>query len=204
MRWLRARVARRRLRGDDGVALVELAFVAPVLILLSMGIWEFAQAWQTNLKVQSAVRSAGRTASSLGTDRLADYYALQAAQSGLSGVTIQTVVIFKSTTADGAVPSACLQGPANSPGTDVSGVCNAYTASDVSTLTSSNFSGTTSCDSTAPDRFWCPLGRDDSLTNSEYLGVYVQAFHRYVSNWFPGTGITIKQTAVFKIEPNVN
>ncbi|CAN5517777.1 hypothetical protein BH20ACT2_BH20ACT2_22650 [soil metagenome] len=50
----------RRRRGDDGAALVELAFAIPVLIALVMGIIEFGWWFTQDLDVRHAAREAAR------------------------------------------------------------------------------------------------------------------------------------------------
>ncbi len=196
--------ATRRWRRDDGVAIVEFAIVAPLLLLLAMGIWEFSMGWASNLKVQTGVRAGARTISSLGKDRNADYFGLKALNASLSdfkAADIKRVVIFKADSTNGAVPPACI----NASNTGVSGVCNVYKGSQVKNINANQglYTGTTSCSTGSPDQLWCPTTRDDTQANSTYVGVYAEVYSKYASSWFPGGGITIKQTAVFRIEPKV-
>jgi Flp pilus assembly protein TadG len=57
-RWLRQRPR----FGDKGQALVEFALVAPILILLVVGIFEFARAWQAFQVLTDAAREGARNA----------------------------------------------------------------------------------------------------------------------------------------------
>lgn len=43
--------------GTDGAAAVELAVVAPTLILMIMGAWDFGRAFQENARLESAARA---------------------------------------------------------------------------------------------------------------------------------------------------
>ncbi len=50
----------RRLRSDDGQALVEFALVAPILLFLILGLVEFARAWNAQQVLTDAAREALR------------------------------------------------------------------------------------------------------------------------------------------------
>lgn len=52
----------RRARSDEGVALVEFAFIAPILFLLIFGIIEFGWAFYQRLDVRHGAREASRLA----------------------------------------------------------------------------------------------------------------------------------------------
>lgn len=62
LRELRGRVLRHR---DRGAVAVEAAIVAPILLLLVIGIVEFGYAYKDQLTITSAVRSGARIASSM-------------------------------------------------------------------------------------------------------------------------------------------
>ena len=46
--------------GDRGAALIEAALVLPILLLLTMGIWSTARAWNVNNTLEHAAREAAR------------------------------------------------------------------------------------------------------------------------------------------------
>jgi Flp pilus assembly protein TadG len=52
----------RTMRRDEGQSLVEFALVVPVLLLLVLGIFQFAPVWNENLSLNAAARAAARTA----------------------------------------------------------------------------------------------------------------------------------------------
>jgi len=193
---------RRRLQsrcGDRGAAMVEMAIILPFLVSLVMGTVEFGEGWQANLRVQSATRSAGRTGSSLSTNRQADYFMLQTLKAGLTKFTsaeVRRIVIYKATSANGEPTATCKAG------TSVTDVCNTYTGTQMNTLTAANFSGTT-CAVGSPDYAWCPDDRIDTQSGADQLGVWVEVFYTYRTKYFPGSGITMHQYVVMRIEPKV-
>lgn len=91
---------------ERGAALVEMAFVLPVLILLIFGSLEFGLLFKERLTIASAASSAGRTGATMGTRPEADFRILQALEAGLydqvdAGVLI-SVDIFKADEVTGA------------------------------------------------------------------------------------------------------
>jgi hypothetical protein len=120
---------------------------------------------------------------------------------------VQKIVVFKSTTADGRVPSSCI---AATP----SGTCNVLTGAQLKALTLSSFNLVISTDSSvAPTGTgclntnaatlvgWCPNNRSNNQdTGSDYYGVYIEL--KYPRK-FPvfGRSITVTRTAVMRLEP---
>lgn len=200
------RLRARRRAGDRGAALVEMILITPILVMMAMGILEFGLAWRDSITVSSSLRAAARVGSNAGNDRLADYNTLLALQSAIASIPnaqITKVVIYKSTDADGVVPPNCTT---SATGINSGGVqCNVYTGAQLASLSTANF-GTTgsSCSTTAWDYYWCPLGRQSQQSaGADYMGVWIQVSHPYVTRLFPGSGITIKDKAVMRLEPSV-
>jgi hypothetical protein len=57
----------------------------------------------------------------------------------------------------------------------------------------------------SPDRHWCPAGRVDQRSGNggagpDYVGVYIQARHAWVTKMF-GSTTTIRDQSVIQIEP---
>jgi hypothetical protein len=180
--------------------MIEMVLIVPFLFSLIMGIFEFGEGWQANLRVQSATRSAGRTGSSLTTDRKADYFMLQTLKAGLtkfSSAEVQRIVIYKANPlGDGQPTTACKNGIASTAHS-----CNVYSGSQMNTLTATNFSSVNCVGGL--DQYWCPTGRVATQANADYLGVWVQVFYDYRTNFFPGDGITMRQQVVMRLEPKV-
>ncbi len=192
--------ARGRRRRDAGVVLVEFALVVNMLLGMGLGIYEFGFAWRTSAAVTSGARSAARTGSSLATDDFADYQALSSIRADLeaSGLldNLLLVVVYKSTTADGAVPASCKTN------VSTSALCDVYTGAQVRAMVESDFSTTTGCMSGMIVANYCPYVRNSIMATADYLGVWVNVQHDYQTGLF-GSGIQIKRNAVMRIEPRV-
>ena len=193
--------ARRRARGEDGAAMVELAICATLLIVIAFGIIEFGNAWNRKLEVETSSRAGARVGSSLGNDRTADQGLLQATVSVLNDIglsNVSYVVVYKSTTADGTRQGTC----ASSPPVAAAGLCNVYTGAQLQNLGTLNF--TTACTGntgTAVDHNWCPTGRQNvQSSGADYLGVYVQANYVTVTGLFKSP-FYLASRAVMRLEP---
>lgn len=197
------RLRARKRAGERGAALVEMILFTPILTMIAIGILEFGLAWRDSITVASTLRAGARVGSNAGNDRLADYntlLAMQAAITSIPNAQIIKVVIFRSTTTDGAVPANCTTST-----TGISGVCNVYTAAQLASISSTSFgtSGST-CSGSSPDAMWCPLGRNVAqASGADYFGVWIRVSHPYVTRMFPGSGITIDDSAVMRLEPSV-
>jgi Flp pilus assembly protein TadG len=193
---------------ERGSVLVEAVLGFPLLALLMIGTLEFGMAWRDSTTVATALRTGARTAASLGNSGSADYYALQSLKAGLSGIpagSITRIIIYNANSTNPqnpAPPTACLSMAAPG-GQSTSGAqCNVYTAASL-TLPSTSFSTTAtgSCPASAVDRYFCPLTRDVSQASvTDYLGIYIQVRHDFVSRMF-GTSLTIKDKLIVQLEP---
>ena len=199
---------RRRLRDENGdrqrgAALVEFVLIAPVLVLITAAIFEYGLAFRDSMTLSNSLRSGARVGSNAGRERQADYTLLKSVEAALTEVQnshIVRLIVYKVTTADSAVPASCL---AVSGSGGVNGVCNVYLASDLARPLS-DYGGTTSCSGTAPDRYWCPTTRQNSQAlGADYLGVWMEIRYTYVTHVLPGTGITIRDRAVMRLEPRL-
>lgn len=197
------RLRARRRRGERGAALVEMILFTPILVMIAIGILEFGLAWRDSITVASTTRAGARVGSNAGNDRMADYntlLAVQAAVASIPNAQINKVIIYKSTTTDGVVPTACTSATGG-----VNGSCNVYTGAQLAALSSTQFgtSGST-CSASSPDASWCPLGRQSQqAVGADYLGVWISVSHPYVTRIFPGGGLTITDHAVMRLEPSI-
>ena len=136
--------------------MIEFAFVLPLLALFAFGAIELGLAWSGRLTVQTAVRAGVRVGSAPGTVATADQVLLLstgAALNDLGLANVNYVVVFKSTTTDGAVPTACLTGTPHS----VSGSCNAYTGAQLPQVVAGTSPGSWfGCGVGSLDLSWCP------------------------------------------------
>lgn len=196
------RVARlvHRVRSERGAALVEFAIILPLFVVLAFGTIEFGAAWSNKLKVETAARAGARVGSNLGDARLADWGLLQSVRAALTEIgldNVDYVVVYKASATNGAVPAACK----SSPPTAQTNLCNVYTGAQLGSLTPADFGGTSTCANNAPDRFWCPLNREDvQHLGTDYLGVWILADSPTVTDLF-GSPLNLSASAVMRLEP---
>lgn len=85
----------RRVRSERGAALIEAAITIPILLLISVGIFEFGRAYQTWQVLTNAAREGARIAVITGTtdvqvqERVRDYMI----SGGLPDATVEDVVV---------------------------------------------------------------------------------------------------------------
>lgn len=201
---LRAR-ARRRARGQRGAVLVEVVLILPLLMLISLAVFDLGLGWKASMTVTNAARAGARVASNLGISSTADKSALSSIAASLGTIPlaeIDVIVIYRATTADGDVPAACLTGSTRATGGSASSQCNVYTGAEAfAASTATTFTG--NCASSR-DRFWCPSTRGNSqaaTTGPDYLGVYVRINHATKTKAF-GSTMVVKDRAIMRIEPN--
>lgn len=186
---------------DRGAVLVEFALVAPVLVLLMLGVFEFGNAWRQVGAAERLVQQAGRTVSSQANSRFADYETLRAidtATTNLRGFEVTRVVIYRAVTANGQVPSSCLS-------SSHSGLCNRYVGAILSSASMGAFPGGSStnptCAGGSADAAWCPVNRDRTSTTPDRVGVHVTFKYTPITGLLPGPNVEIKRHAVYQLEP---
>ncbi len=201
-----------RFRGDDGAVLVEFALVAPLLLVLVFGLIDYGRMLNDDNTLTRTVQSAARTGAGQGTDRFADYNIVQSIEASLAtldGSTIERVVVFKSTTADGVVPAACrdlaIVDNLNAKGVSTGGVrCNIYSKAQIefrgNLLT--RFPSTSGCVG-GWDAAWCPTtrSRGTDLTDPDFLGVYVKLKTTALTGIVGLPTQTLSSTSVFRLDP---
>ena len=179
---------------DRGAILVETAIVLPMLLVLISGVIEIGLLVGDHQAAVSASRSGARMISSAGNDRLADHMALQAMAGPLSDYAAADIIrltVYRAET-DGSMPSGCEVAP-------VPGRCNHYFHADLF-RPAGDFSGTTSCGSSAPDVDWCPTSRENRLASSpDWVGVRVELRHRSSVPFV--TDQIVTDTTIMRIEP---
>jgi TadE-like protein len=199
---------RRRLRDQHGnrqrgAAMVEFVLIAPVLVLITAAIFEFGLAFRDSMTLSNALRSGARVGSNAGRERQADYTILKSVEAAMTEfptAQVERVIVYKAATTNSEPPANCL---AITGSGGITGSCNVYQGSDMARPLS-DFGGTTSCSGTAPDRYWCPITRQNQQAlGADYLGVWMQIRYQYVTKVFPGTGITIRDHAVMRLEPRL-
>jgi hypothetical protein len=200
---LAARLRSRRGRNERGVALVEAAFIFPVLALLVFGSLEFGLLFKDYLTVANMSRAGARIGAADGSTQVTDYDILQAVKASGNAVpsaSIKAIVVFKASAGTSSLPNVTCETAS------VTNVCNFYTSADF-TRPKTDFNCVKSPlgSGTGPDRFWYPCGRVDTQSGNsgagpDYVGVYVRYDHKWMTGLF-GSTKTISDTTVMRIEP---
>lgn len=179
-------------RADAGVVLVETAVALIFLGVLLIGITEYGFAWRQTTVVEKTVQQSARVAGNLANESLADYEALQAFRSLLGSsknLTVDYVIVYKSTTADGALPDPDCTTASQT------GVCNRYVAADLVRP-----AGDFGCGGSKPDSAWCPTTRvRDRTPTPDYVGVQARLTYQGITGSVGS--ITIVRRGVYAIEP---
>lgn len=192
------RFVRRRIDSEHGVAMVEFAFVLPLLALLVVGMVEMGFAFREKLQVDNGVQTAARTGSTLGQAEDADLHILESLDQSFAKL---------ANNGDGQVLQAQVY-RVNADGSPDNTAINTYTYQYDPNPSVCNW---TPCPSTeAGHPFWKPSQRDTTLDGGlDSLGVKVYYGHQ----WILGTGYILsdvscsipancwRETAVMRLEP---
>jgi hypothetical protein len=187
----------RKENGERGASLLEFALVAPVLLLLTFGAFEYGMFFKDYLTVSNTTRAGARVGSAAGSSADADYQILQAVKAAATALpggsnSIQQISIYRSTAAGGGPTSTC---QTTSSAADR---CNVYTAAAFAQPLSSF-----GCGAGSIDAVWCPTTREDSqAVGPDYIGVWVRTTHGFVTKLF-GPSKTITDHVVMRIEPKM-
>jgi len=180
-----------RRNGERGAAMVEMAILAPVLVLLVFGAIEMGLAFKDRHTISSAANSAGRTGATAGQDAGADFAILQAVEAGFGSQVDPNVVIHVD------IYSAGIDGS--------KGVYNRYT-----------YDGNTACSwlpCPDPANFvgygnpsgWAPAARDTTLDADglDTLGIEIQYSHVWITNILGLGPQTWTEHAQVRLEPDL-
>ncbi len=193
-------------RGERGAAFLEAAIITPLFFTLIFGIFEFGLLFRDSLTTTNAGKQGARSASVSGQRPDADYLILRSIEHGLQAMgtdELELIVVFRASGPDDVVPPSCLVSSQldAGPGTLA---CNRYTpahlALDIDDSAGDDV-GNFRCSTTAVDRYWCPADRETSISGGvEYVGVYVETSHSYITGLFGG-GTTLTETTILRLEP---
>jgi hypothetical protein len=193
-----------RERRDRGATFVEFALVLPFLLLLGLGTVEMGMGFVAHDRVETASAQAARLAAVSGSRVEADRDVLMALKTSLPAeelANLDRVVIFKPSSAQGAVPSGCIK-PAGDSSQTGNASCNTYTGATVRSVTSTSMTGFGG-GVTAADRFWAPSTRKDTLAGPpDYVGVWIRTTHESITGAFFGD-LTMTRVSIFRIQPDL-
>lgn len=181
-------------RDEDGAALVEMAFVLPVLFILIFGALEFGMVFKERLTIASAASSAGRTGATMGTRAEADIRILEALEAGLydqvDSSVIVTVEIFRAHAVSGAKT-----GDVNSYDYKPADPVCKWTPCPDPAVGGWSYGGT-----------WTPDTRDTTLDPGggglDVLGVDVKYHHTPVTNVLSYLDRDFSERALVRLEPD--
>ena len=186
-------------RGERGAVLVEFSFIASILLVLLLGVFEIGGLWGSHQTVTHASRSGARVGSQLGDQGEADVEILLAIQAALGPLAddVSRIVVYEAD-ANGNMPSACVGAVAGYSG---GSNCNVYDATSLANLSTAGWWGSgTSCGTA--DANWCaPTDRDSSQASATYLGIEVEIEHTYLTKFFGGGTTTISDSTIMRTEP---
>ncbi|MGZ4760001.1 MAG: TadE/TadG family type IV pilus assembly protein [Acidimicrobiales bacterium] len=186
---------RRRFHGDDGSIIAESALLVPFFVLLLFGMLEFGGAFRDYLTLSNAASTGARQAGIQGNAASADWNIILAVKDAANAMPlsqITRIAIFKAATPTAGLPANC----------DTGGVagCNSYDAATVASVKTTATMPASWANCTGPDSYYCPTGRSVSASNPDYLGVWVQIVHPWITGLF-GKSITMTQTSIIRLEP---
>ncbi len=192
---------RTRGRGDRGGVLTEAAVLTPVLLLIVFAAFDLGLAYHDFVATSDAVRSAGRSASVLGDNAMADHDVLQDIGEDLEGaigVDVERVVIWLADGPNDTMPLTC---SVALPGAGTTDACNVYGPQHFDD-DEDQFGCVATVDApTPPDRFWCPTDRVTSIeAGSDYLGIQIDAVRPYVTGLF-GASTDFSASTIVRLEP---
>lgn len=182
---------------ERGAAMVEMAIVAPLMILLVFSILEYGLLFQEKLTIASAASSAARTGATMGTRAEADFAILQALEAGLYDQVDASVIIkadiFRADPVTGAK----------------TGVLNRYTY--MTANVGCKWSPCPDPDAGPPtygipSAWGDPAGRDTELDPGggglDVLGVEITYHHSAVTGFIPGVERDFSERALVRLEPS--
>lgn len=191
--------------GEQGATILEFALVLPFLLLVGLGTVEMGLGWVATDRAQTATAQGARLAAVSGSRVESDRDILLALQASLQAAqlaNLDRVVIFKPSSAQGAVPAGCVKTPGDTSQAGVSASCNTYVGATVRSATATSmtqFGGGAS----ALDRYWSPATRKDTLAGPpDYIGVWIRTTHENVTGSFFGD-LTLTKVSIFRIQPDL-
>ena len=193
---------RRRFHGDDGSIIAESALLVPFFVLLLFGMLEFGGAFRDYLTLSNGVTTGARQAAIQGNNASADWNIILAVKDAMRAMPqsqIKRIVIFQAASATATLdPTKCKVA------SSVADKCNVYTTTSsptpLSGVTAAATMPSSWSDCTGPTVGYCPTARSVKATSPEYVGVFVEIVHPWVTGLF-GQTLTMTQTSITRIEP---
>jgi hypothetical protein len=184
--------------------LLEAAVCVQLLAILAFSIVDVGFAYRDKLTVNSAVRGTTRVIANAGTSVDADYQGLVTLRGALGSIPqaqVDRVVVFKADVNGNPTNPNCLLPAAEALHGYVND-CNVYSATEIFTATASDF---TTCASGLQAKF-CPTNRVRPMSGAlppTEIGVWLSIRYTSRTKLFPFAQLTITDSAVMRLEPEV-
>lgn len=183
--------------------LLEAAVCVQVLAILAFSIVDVGFAYRDKLTVNSAVRGTTRVIANAGPSVDADYQGLVTLRGALGSVAqaqVDRVVVFKADANGNPTNPNCLLPAAEALHGYVND-CNVYSASEIFTAPASSF---TTCGGLSAK--FCPTTRVRPMSGAlppTEIGVWLSIRYTSRTKLFPFAQLTITDSAVMRLEPEV-
>ena len=193
-----------RQKRERGVVLLEAAVCVQLLAILAFSIVDVGFAYRDKLTVNSAVRGTTRVIANAGVSVDADYQGLVTLRGALGSIPqaqVDRVVVFKADVNGNPTNPNCLLPAAEALHGYVND-CNVYSASEIFTATASDF---TTCAGGLQAKF-CPTSRVRPMSGAlppTEIGVWLSIRYTSRTKLFPFAQLTITDSAVMRLEPEV-
>ncbi len=193
---------RTRARRERGAVLAEFLLFVPLILLCGLAAVEIGTAYRNRLTVSGALRTTARVAANAGNDGSADWQAVAAFRSSLSGISladVDRVVIYKAAPNGDPLDPSCLSVVAVA-SRGVAGACNVYSSTLLAAATAADFTSDAAVGCSGNyDAQWCPIGR---VAESDALGVWVRVRQNYATQFLP-SHVNLTDRVIMRIEPEV-
>jgi hypothetical protein len=206
-------------RGEAGVAILEAALVAPVVLLLVLAIFEYGLVYRDYLTIGDSISEGARTGAIVGTDvdpetgESADWYIVSAIRQSSAVVdfeSIDRIVIFQPDSDNptresplSLVPEACRTSTVSLSASN----CNVYIPSQAFAAIESGDVDFFRCAGTGPACGYDPTDRTkrndepgDGWSRARYIGVYIDLDREMVTGLF-GREFRVEDASIALIEP---
>lgn len=195
--------------------MVEFALMAPLLVLLVLGIVEYGSVLRNETTVTGAVRNAARVGAQYKDDVLGDKNALSSLYASIGSaqrLSINRVIIYRADSASGAPTASCISASIATPIAphgNTTDACNVYSQAQVVAAGTGGTwaaAGDNCGTGSGWDQYWCPKNRKAALVGADsppdYLGLYVSVTYTPITGLFPTT-TSYTDYAVNRLEPDV-
>lgn len=164
----------RRGPGESGAALVEAALVLVVVVALITGVSVAGAEWGGGTRVGQLATWAVRLAARSSDPPTSDLEVLALVGAGLGSASLERLVVYRPTGADGSIPSGCADlWPTGTDPVGVTGSCNAFGPGHLAALAGAP-AGARGCDPGSWEVSWCPAARRRGPGSPEWVGVLLE------------------------------